>query len=65
MLVRQSGAWLHNLKCCVVENTGTETRALTFDSEKAWPRCSSPFMYGYGKLPKNLPLNFLPCPTAK
>ena len=26
----------------------------SLDSEKAWPRCSMPFMYGYGKLPKNL-----------
>jgi hypothetical protein len=25
----------------------------TLDSEKAWPRWSRPFMYGYGKLPKN------------
>ena len=23
-------------------------------SENACPRCSKPFMYGYGKLPKNL-----------
>jgi len=26
----------------------------TLDSEKAWPRWSKPFMYGYGNVPKNL-----------
>ena len=26
----------------------------TLDSEKAWPKCSRPFIYGYGNVPKNL-----------
>ena len=26
----------------------------SFERENACPRCSMPFMYGYGKLPKNL-----------
>ena len=26
-----------------------------FVIEKAWPMCSRPFMYGYGKVTRNLP----------
>ena len=31
-----------------------------FESEKAWPRWSLPFMYGYGKVTRNLPPSQLP-----
>ena len=33
-------------------------------SEKAWPRCSRPFMYGYGKVTRYLPPSQVPSAGA-